>query len=797
MTHHQRKRTWFLSKRGAPALLLLALCLAVLGAALRGGDAASAQTAPFTLAITHTGSGGTSDFRSGSTDGSVGVTLTGVNTTIPVGRLRVAVTLRGDLTYLSTTLLTVPDGAFACSAVSTTVTCSNNVEVNAATGIYVFTFGVQAPVVSTSTGPFSLTATAFLLDTGDVYTVDDLVQFRVTAPTPTPSITPTASVTPTRTPTLTLTFGLFPTITPLGTSTIGPTATPIPSATLIPNLPTRTPVPRPANAGLAIGPLPRPGVRVVVDRDNVNIRVLPAIGADVVAFVNAGSTYDILARSPDSEWVQVIVGNQLGWLGTAVVAIIAGDLNAAPVADPRTIPYGGFENPRSGITSATSAFTGKLENSGLRVRGGPGLGYPVLANAPRYTVFPLLGKALGGSWLQVNFEGTLGWVATEFVNVQQGLGIIAGLPDDGIVSEGVTSSEPTTDSYNDTLRLLLARVELAQPSLDEIRAVWTRIAIGERAACGSYPARPSDTNIPNPVLAPFYGTLFPLQEDFNAAMAYLRLAIDLFIDICGRPQPAEGYVGQAVVQNALDAINAADALFASLRARLRALLPPDQPLTDDQCLFTYSQRSEVLDRLRLNTPRSVTLTDPNKRVIGLCFDAAAGQTLTIQGLKVSGNAQPRLTVTSFDNPTNFIGVAEFGSDGTTAFLSNLLFTQTGRYLLLISDLDAGSRGVRLNGEIAVLLTDTAATLSIDPVTGQVVVNQGGAFVPSATPFGFTGGVSTPGASFSTPVSGVVCPSVTFTCNQLFSCDEAVACLVFNPSLDPDRNGIPCANLCGS
>ena len=44
----------------------------------------------------------------------------------------------------------------------------------------------------------------------------------------------------------------------------------------------------------------------------------------------------------------------------------------------------GFENPRAGITSATSQYTGKLQLSGLRVRGGPGRAYPVLANAPRY-----------------------------------------------------------------------------------------------------------------------------------------------------------------------------------------------------------------------------------------------------------------------------------------------------------------------------------------------------------------------------------------------------------------------------
>jgi hypothetical protein len=45
----------------------------------------------------------------------------------------------------------------------------------------------------------------------------------------------------------------------------------------------------------------------------------------------------------------------------------------------------------------------------------------------------------------------------------------------------------------------------------------------------------------------------------------------------------------------------------------------------------------------------------------------------------------------------------------------------------------------------------------------------------------------------TPTSNVgVCPSTAFTCSQLFTCQEAYACLaVGNFSLDPDGDGIPC------
>ncbi len=555
------------------------------------------------------------------------------------------------------------------------------------------------------------------------------------------SIVTSGTATPTGTvgPSPTATFPL-PSFTP-PPSLIVPTS--IPTATLIPPPATRTPLPRPANAGQAVGPIPHPDVTVVVDRDGVNVRLLPAIGAEVIATVNAGYSTNILARSGDNQWVQVEIGGQLGWIGLAVLAVVNGDLNSAPIGDPRTVPYGGFENPRAGLTSVTSQFTGKLQNSGLRVRGGPGRAYPVLANAPRYTIFPLLGRTLNNTWVQVNFEGTLGWVAAQFVDFQQGLGVFDQLPVDGIVADALPISVPTGDSYIDTLRLMLSRVELAQPSLDQVRSIWTNVALGGRATCGGYPARPTDYNIPNPVLAPYYATLYPLQTDFNGAMGNLRQAIDLLIDACNTPQPPEGLVGQPVVQAALDAINAADASFVSLRQRLHDLLPSDQPITDDECLFTFNDRSEIVPRLRINEAQIVTLST-NHFVKGFCFDGGEGQSLSIQALVINGTARPRLTVSAFDNATNFIGTAQIQADGTTATISPILITQTGRYILIVADLDGGENNEPLQGDIALLLTDGTGglggpQLAIDPDTGNVIVTAGG-YVAPATP-----GVSTAAA----------------------------------------------------
>ena len=44
----------------------------------------------------------------------------------------------------------------------------------------------------------------------------------------------------------------------------------------------------------------------------------------------------------------------------------------------------------------------------------------------------------------------------------------------------------------------------------------------------------------------------------------------------------------------------------------------------------------------------------------------------------------------------------------------------------------------------------------------------------------------------TPLANPVCPSLEFSCQQLFDCEEAYACYDSgNTSLDADNDGVPC------
>lgn len=541
------------------------------------------------------------------------------------------------------------------------------------------------------------------------------------------------------------------------------------------------------------------GVRAVVVNEFANVRVVPAIGATVRGTVPSGWIFEVItARSPDNEWLRVDFNGDEGWVNVATLTILAGDAGALPVADPRTIPYGGFESPRAGLTSATSDISARL-TSGLRVRAGPSTGYPVLANALYNSLVPLLGRTASSGWVQINFEGTLGWIATRYIEVQNGANL-ASLTIDGIVAESLPISQPVNEDYIATLRLLLARVDLAQPSLDAIRASWADSALTGRASCQPYPARPSDYNIPNALLAAFYVQLDPIQTLFNDAMANVRNAIDLFIEVCNQPG-TNNPVGQATVIGALNIVAVADSQFTELRRRIAELIPPDRELADDECLFAFGGGIDILKIITF----SQLVTDsfnPQKTATGFCFDAAQGQNIIVEIYqRQGGNINFIVSVSPFDNPTNFLAT---GSSSLSSFnVGPLLIPQTGRYLLVLSNF--GQSEEPLSGEFYVLVSvippGSALTnfLIIDPVTGDPVpispTNPTAPGIGSGLPV-ITVTPPNQGLGFDSsnpaPDRNAVCPGTGLSCEQLSSCDEAYACLnAGNFNLDPDNDGVPC------
>ncbi len=583
--------------------------------------------------------------------------------------------------------------------------------------------------------------------------------------------------------------------------------------------------------------LAQAGVRVVVVNEYANVRVVPAIGAEVVDSVDAGTEFIANAHSGDNEWLRIDYYGSEGWIHISPVIILEGNVNDLPVADPRTIPYGGFESPRAGATSATGPAA-RLTNW-LRLRAGPSTGYPVIAEMPyTYAVF-LLGRNANNSWFQVNFEGTLGWMASGYLEFIDAVNV-NNLPVGGIVADSPPLTGQTATDYISVLMLMRDRLDLAQPSLDHIRAAWTDAALAGRASCAPYPARPSDMHIAPSLLSAYYPVLFPLGTDFNTAMANLRHAIDLFIEVCNQPGLGNP-VGTATVQGALGTVNTADGMFASLRGRLNELIPPDREPGANECLLSYNGQFDILPVIQTGVIYMDSF-EPDNYATGYCFDVAEGRVLFIQTMQLpESNIVHFMSVSPLDNPTDFVAVGAGANGSSLLTVSPVLITQTGRYLLILTDIGAVYRDVPPNGNFALIASDTTDTaitpgMIYDPETGQVVLStpetttgEGGATCPDLTytcsqlsceqvcacflagnssldgdndsyPCEVECGLMSCNASSPSSSSGVLCPSPAFNCTQLFSCEEAYACLQEGGNLadlDPDNDGIPCEEtLCG-
>jgi uncharacterized protein YraI len=544
-------------------------------------------------------------------------------------------------------------------------------------------------------------------------------------------------------------------------------------------------------AWLIVGTLPavaQGGVRALVVNEAANIRITPAIGAQVIASVTGGYVFEVVTgRSADSQWIRVEFNGDEGWVNLAPLLVLEGDITSLPVGDPRTIPYGGFEAPRAGSTAQDSLNKVRVTN-GLRMRAGPGQGYPTIGNLYARTVVPAFGRTRSNGWVQVAYNGILGWVSSQFLEFLETP--ITALPIDGIVADSPPIIDDTGNEYFDVLKLFLSRIDLAQPSLDNMRGKWTDAALNGFAVCRDYPARPSDYIVPQPILAANYGILFPIQEEFNQAMGNLRQAIDMFIEICDQPGTTN-LVGEGAASNALGLIAVIDQDFADLRRKLNELIP-DLTVGPDECLLIFRNRAEVLPLIQ---PNQIIRTEikPNDRALGFCFDAPPGLTLSFQILRLSGNASPFIAISPFDNPTNFLVAQQSSSLGELTLVPPFVLMDGGRFLILIYD--AGGQEPPA-GEIALALTfvsnGVSPLLVYNKDTDTLSLSGIGVGVTS-TPFGN----NTSNNPNNTGGGVVTCPSSTYTCDQLFTCQEAYACLAAgNLGLDPDGNGKPCPNLCG-
>lgn len=178
--------------------------------------------------------------------------------------------------------------------------------------------------------------------------------------------------------------------TPLGpTPTPGPTATPAPTS--LPSIPS--------------GALSATVIRASV----LNVRAAPYLGAPRVGRILRGQTYAIVGRDPNAYWFLLQLSDRQAWAWGYYLAVNGNAFNAPVVS---AFVTQGDPAASSGVVVQTQA--------GMRLRADATVYSAQIGRIPWGEILPVIGRTADGSWYQVVFLGTTGWINAPYVRTLRG-----------------------------------------------------------------------------------------------------------------------------------------------------------------------------------------------------------------------------------------------------------------------------------------------------------------------------------------------------------------------------------------
>ncbi len=219
------------------------------------------------------------------------------------------------------------------------------------------------------------------------------------------------------------------------TATLPPTIAPLPTSTLLP------PSPVPTN-------IPIQGTTTT----QVNVRVQTNTASESLSIIPAFSQVQIIGKESTGNWLQVIHENKVGWVRAEFVQVESSDKIAVV-----EIESGGGSG-RSGVVI-----------SGINVRNGAGTEYESIGALTQKDVVLITGKDASGAWMQIRFLNEVGWVATEFLQIENAeeIPVVNVLPTQQSMQSTVASETPTAFAQpavidNDSITLPLFKIDFRE-----------------------------------------------------------------------------------------------------------------------------------------------------------------------------------------------------------------------------------------------------------------------------------------------------------------------------------------------
>jgi uncharacterized protein YraI len=177
---------------------------------------------------------------------------------------------------------------------------------------------------------------------------------------------------------------------------VGPSPTPGPTLT-----PTDTLLP----------PIPPGAITATVIRAGaLNVRSGPSLGAPRLGLILRGQTYAIVGRDSDARWFLLQLSDKQAWAYGYYLHIEGNEFNP-----PIVSAAGGFLPPGvvdTGVLAQARAV--------MKLRAEPNTWSEQIGRITWGGFVPVVGRTSDGSWWQVVWKGTVGWVFSPFLRVTDG-----------------------------------------------------------------------------------------------------------------------------------------------------------------------------------------------------------------------------------------------------------------------------------------------------------------------------------------------------------------------------------------
>ncbi len=146
---------------------------------------------------------------------------------------------------------------------------------------------------------------------------------------------------------------------------------------------------------------------------NVNIRTEPQVGSTILQVLPYNTEATATGRTESSSWVRIHYKDTEGWVA-AWLMILRGDTNALPVAGGAALPTETPVPRTPAVPLPPAPTTGVTVEApfNVNIRSAPNVNGAVLGVIPYGMTTAAIGRNAGNNWIQIERDGTRGWVAS-------------------------------------------------------------------------------------------------------------------------------------------------------------------------------------------------------------------------------------------------------------------------------------------------------------------------------------------------------------------------------------------------